>query len=162
LVETTYDETKLLAVIGGLYAIVIDNLNNNAFDFDTAVAWYVNALNFISTWFKHPSYKEEREFRLLFSRYSPADKPHDESFYETELIDRPPKGNISAKAQDTICEPEDPFLYGLLKVIFMNTHFHIGGAEITEMTMKGATISRIAHGMFRMFLGCCTGPEGRT
>ena len=70
LIEVLYDPEHLRSTLEDIFGIYTEFLEAEGplADFDDVAGWCMSVLNLLAQGFKHPSYQEEREVRLLFRR----------------------------------------------------------------------------------------------
>jgi hypothetical protein len=74
LIEVIYDDDHLQSVVSDVFNIYVESLHKeNGLHLDDLIEWCPQALRFMAQGYKHPSYRAEKEIRLLFRRSSHAD-----------------------------------------------------------------------------------------
>ncbi len=76
LVGVSYNDNKLVEVLGAIASIISDHLGVEGKRISDEVPdWWAAAIFFLAETFKHPSYAEESELRLMLTRYRDQAKP---------------------------------------------------------------------------------------
>jgi hypothetical protein len=77
MIEVLYDPGHLRSTLEDIFEIYTEFLDSEGrlADFDDAAEWCSPVLNLLAQGFKHPSYQQEREVRLLFKRGRNPEQP---------------------------------------------------------------------------------------
>lgn len=96
LIEVTYDDEILRSAVHYILDIYIEHLDHCGWQHaEDVVDWSRATLNSLAQGFKHPAYSEEREVRLLCSRYGSYERQEKEQrTYEVPIMYRARGANI--------------------------------------------------------------------
>jgi hypothetical protein len=97
LIEVLYDPEHLRLTLEDIFGIYTEFLDAEGplADFDDVASWCVPVLNLLAQGFKHPSYQQEQEVRLLFQRSrNPEQQDQDRGWYGLPISYRARGSNI--------------------------------------------------------------------
>ena len=111
LVEVQYDDDLLRTVVNKAADVYIEHLQqNNERHLEDTVEWAVKFFNFIGQGFKHPSFREEAEVRLIFSRSTSGDgMAKDSGWYKVPISHRTKGSAIISYLETPLDFPDAPF-----------------------------------------------------
>lgn len=116
LAEVLYDDAFLRAVIADVFEIYVEHLRTEGTRFvDEITDWCSDVFNFIAQGFKHPSYREEQEVRLIFHRATtPKQHAKDAAWYGVPISYRAKDGNIISYLATGLGFPHHPETQSIL------------------------------------------------